>query len=107
LQLLRKTEQHSQYLRALLLPEIKAIDQSPSLIAPRLPFQEGSKVQINQKGVEQQGVLTRRQSATVSFSVFEYRLIEQPKTTPDMPKPGGQPSSPNAEDDFDSLWKSL
>lgn len=107
LQLLRKTEQHSQYLRGLLLPEIKAIDQSPSLVAPRLPFQEGSKIQINQKGVEQQGMLTRRQNATVSFSVFEYRLLEQARPTPETPRPGSQGPSSNTEDDFDSLWKSL
>ncbi|TWI52403.1 hypothetical protein IQ22_03547 [Pseudomonas duriflava] len=107
LQLLRKAEQNSQYLRGLLLPEIKAIDQAPTLIAPRLPFQEGSKVQINQNGMEQQGMLTHRQSATVSFSIFEYRLLES--ASPPPPKPGKEGAgSPSAhEDDFDSLWKSL
>ncbi|WP_409457090.1 molecular chaperone [Pseudomonas oryzihabitans] len=105
LQLLRKAEQNSQYLRALLLPEIKAIDQAPTLIAPRLPFQEGSKVQINQQGDEQRGMLDRRRSMTVSFSVFEYHLLEQ-----SAPQPSGVPSGGpgvRQEEDFDSLWKSL
>ena len=105
LQLLRKAEQNSQYLRALLLPEIKAIDQAPTLIAPRLPFQEGSKVQINQQGVEQRGMLDRRRSMTVSFSVFEYHLLEQASA-----QPAGSPSGSGGgrlEEDFDSLWKSL
>jgi len=105
LQLLRKAEQNSQYLRALLLPEIKAIDQAPTLIAPRLPFQEGSKVQINQQGVEQRGMLDRRRSMTVSFSVFEYHLLEQANA-----QPAGSPAGSGGgrqEEDFDSLWKSL
>ena len=42
-QLLRKTEQSSHYLRALLLPEIAAISRPATVITPRLPFQEGSR----------------------------------------------------------------
>ena len=55
---------------------------APTLIAPRLPFQEGSKVQINQQGNEQRGMLDRRRSMTVSFSVFEYHLLEQSGAQP-------------------------
>ena len=106
LQLLRKAEQNSQYLRALLLPEIKAIDQAPTLIAPRLPFQEGSKVQINQQGNEQRAMLDRRRSMTVSFSVFEYHLLEQNTAQPASGLTIGSPGS-RQEEDFDSLWKSL
>lgn len=104
LQLLRKAEQNSQYLRALLLPEIKAIDQAPTLIAPRLPFQEGSKVQINQQGNEQRAMLDRRRSMTVSFSVFEYHLLEQSNAQANGGSSGG---GMRQEEDFDSLWKSL
>ncbi|HCH78603.1 MAG TPA: molecular chaperone, partial [Pseudomonas sp.] len=53
LRLLRKVDQGSEYLRALLLPEIAAISQPATLIAPRLPFQEGHKVQINRNGEEE------------------------------------------------------
>ncbi|MDC6700787.1 hypothetical protein OEZ73_27265, partial [Leclercia adecarboxylata] len=57
LRLPRKVHQGSEYLRALLLPEISAISQPATLIAPRLPFQEGHKVQINRNGEEQRAVL--------------------------------------------------
>jgi hypothetical protein len=107
LQLVRKGEQSSQYLRALLLPEISAISRPATLITPRLPFQEGNRVQININGEERRATLTRRQTSTGSFNQFEYRILERPNTdqgksvtTPGVKGSGG-------EEDFDSLWKSL
>ncbi|MDZ7887884.1 MAG: molecular chaperone [Pseudomonas sp.] len=107
LQLMRKTEQSSQFLRALLLPAIAAISRPASLITPRLPFQEGNKVLINLHGVEQRAVLTRKQVSTGSFSQFEYRSVEL-----NSPAQGKSVTAPEAsgkagEEDFDSLWKSL
>ncbi|UVE17265.1 molecular chaperone [Pseudomonas sp. LS44] len=108
LQLLRKAEQNSQFLRALLLPEISAISRPATLITPRLPFQEGNKVLINLNGDERRAVLSRKQAGSGSFNQFEYRVVEQtpseptgkPLTAEKGPKDGG-------EEDFDSLWKSL
>ena len=77
LQLVRKAEQSSQYLRALLLPEISAISRPASLITARLPFQEGNKVSINLNGSEHRAVLSRRQTSTGSFNQFEYRGVGQ------------------------------
>ena len=107
LQLVRKAEQNSQYLRALLLPEISAISRPASLITARLPFQEGNKVSINLNGSEHRAVLSRRQASTGSFNQFEYRSVEQ--TSSDHGKPVTAPKSrtPGGEEDFDSLWKSL
>ena len=107
LQLVRKAEQNSQYLRALLLPEISAISRPATLIAPRLPFQEGNKVLINISGTERRAVLSRRQTSTASFSQFEYRSLDQPDTPPG--KSVTTPGSHGADgaEDFDSLWKSL
>jgi hypothetical protein len=108
LQLVRKNEQGSQFLRALLLPEITAISRPASLLTPRLPFQEGNKVIINLHGEETRAVLSRRQNSTGSFSQFEYRKLEQ-----NLPPSDGKPvtapskSGKSAEEDFDSLWKSL
>ncbi|MCO6056459.1 molecular chaperone [Pseudomonas sp. MOB-449] len=105
--LMRKGEQNSHYLRALLLPAISAISRPATLITPRLPFQEGNKVQINLQGNEHRAVLTRRLTSTGSFNQFEYRIFEQP--TPPQGKPVTAPGSqqPGGEEDFDSLWKSL
>jgi hypothetical protein len=107
LQLMRKTEQHSQFLRALLLPAIAAISRPATLITPRLPFQEGNKVLINLNGSEQRAVLSRKQTSTGSFTQFEYRSVEQADAPQGKPvtAPGSQAKA--GEEDFDSLWKSL
>lgn len=107
LQLLRKAEQNSQYLRALLLPEISAISRPASLITARLPFQEGNKVLINIDGSERRAVLSRRQSSTSSFNQFEYRGVDQPPSDPGKPVTAAKTRGPGGEEDFDSLWKSL
>ncbi|EIK96433.1 hypothetical protein PMM47T1_10917 [Pseudomonas sp. M47T1] len=95
LQLLRSNEQSSQYVRGLQLPEIRAIDIQASLIAPRLPFQEGQKVMINTHGEENRAHLGRKVSSTGSFNQFEYRVLEAAHAAT-------QPGS-----EFDSLWKDL
>ncbi|MCU1718305.1 molecular chaperone [Pseudomonas sp. 5P_3.1_Bac2] len=107
LQLVRSAEHTSQFLRALLLPEISAISRPASLITACLPFQEGHRVCINTEGSEQAAILTCRLTSTGSFSQFEYRGIAlQPheEGISITPKPG-QPVA--GEEDFDSLWKSL
>lgn len=107
LQLVRKTEQNSQYLRAFLLPGISAISRPASLITPRLPFQEGNKVLINLNGNERPALLSRKQTSTGSFSQFEYRIIEQPPAAPGKPVTSSKSHGVGGEEDFDSLWKSL
>jgi hypothetical protein len=107
LQLVRKAEQNSQYLRALLLPEISAISRPASLITPRLPFQEGSKVLINDHGEEHRAVLTRKQVSTGSFNQFEYHRVGAEEGTAGKPVTASQSQKPAGEEDFDSLWKSL
>ena len=94
LQLVRTRDDHSHYLRGLLLPEISAIDLPATLLAPRLPFQEGNKVLINTQGEEHRAGLDRRVASTHSFNQFAYRSLETARN-------GG------SEEDFDSLWKSL
>ncbi|MBV4476322.1 molecular chaperone [Pseudomonas botevensis] len=94
LQLVRSRDDHSHYLRGLLLPEISAIDLPATLLAPRLPFQEGSKVLINTHGEEHRAGLDRRVASTHSFNQFAYRSLDSAQN-------GG------SEEDFDSLWKSL
>ena len=104
---MRKTEQSSQFLRALLLPAIAAISRPASLITPRLPFQEGNKVLINLHGVEQRAVLTHKHASTGSFSQFEYRSVELNNAPLGKSVTAPEASSQAGEEDFDSLWKSL
>ncbi|QRY79903.1 molecular chaperone [Pseudomonas sp. PDNC002] len=107
LQLLRKTEQGSQYLRALLLPEIAAISRPATVITPRLPFQEGNRVQINLHGEERRATLTRKVTATASFTQFEYQAQDVGTAPSDKPITAPNARGNGGEEDFDSLWKSL
>jgi len=104
LQLIRTSEANSQYLRGLLLPEIRAIDIPATLLAPRLPFQEGNKIMINTNGEESQAALSKRVTSTGSFNQFEYRALEQPASIADGSAAAGNVPQ---EDEFDSLWKEL
>ncbi|WP_338474187.1 molecular chaperone [Pseudomonas sp. MS646] len=97
LQLVREENEHGHYLRGLLLPEISAVDLPPTMIAPRLPFQEGQRVLINTNGQEHRAGLDRRITSTHSFNQFSYHQENAGDT-----QGGGE-----AEGDFDSLWKSL
>ncbi|WP_434456967.1 molecular chaperone [Stutzerimonas urumqiensis] len=107
LRLVRKQDQGSQYLRALILPAIAAISRPATLIAPRVPFQEGHKVELAIDGGERRAILSQRIAGTSSFSQFEFRALDTATVTAEMPvtargtKPDGGP------EDFDSLWKSL
>ncbi len=107
LRLLRKVDQGSEYLRALLLPEIATLSQPAMLIAPRLPFQEGHKVLIKQNGQEQRAILNRRQSSTGNYNQFEYRSLGQLSPERETPVTGWQSHATGRDEDFDSLWKSL
>lgn len=102
LQLVRTRDDHSQYLRGLLLPAISAIDLPATLLAPRLPFQEGNKVLINTNGEERRAGLDRRVASTNSFNQFAYRSLETTRN-----ENAAANGAAHLEEDFDSLWKSL
>jgi hypothetical protein len=99
MQLLR-AEQSSQYLRALLLPEVRAIDVPATVVAPRLPFDDGCKVMINTSGEERRASLSNRRATTGSYNQFEYQMLEGPKKNVAQNE-----SAP--EQEFDSLWTVL
>lgn len=107
LRLLRKTDQGSEYLRALLLPEISVISRPATLIVPRLPFQEGQKVQINQNGDEHRAMLCRRQAGTSSYNQFEYQLVGLTAAIQETPITARGTQGTSRGEDFDSLWNTL
>jgi len=117
-QLLRPGEGSSNYLRALLVPEIPAISRPASLITPRVPFQEGSRVNINHAGIETKATLTKRSIHTASISQYEYRVSAAIQPVPVAPSVDVTSSAASTfatvetksnkpADDFDSLWKIL
>ncbi len=105
LQLLRNNDTSSQFLRALLVPEINALSQPASVIAPRIPFQEGHKVAINQQGTELKATLVKRTMHTGSISQFEYKVTTPIK--PIDPPTSADPIDNPMSEDFDSLWNLL
>ncbi|WXL25217.1 molecular chaperone [Ectopseudomonas mendocina] len=107
LQLLRNGDSNSQYMRALLLPEISIISRPASLIVPRIPFQEGSKVNININGNEHRAVLKQRLTSTGSFNQFDYQVTVLNDEMPDSPGTISAHDGKAGKEDFDSLWKSL
>ncbi|MCQ3000101.1 molecular chaperone [Pseudomonas syringae] len=94
-----RPELNSPYMRSLLLPEIRAIEQPATILAPRLPFKEGNNVMINIAGEEHRGLLGHQRTSSGSYNQFEYETFELPGQT------GGD--TPKAEQEFDSLWSSL
>lgn len=102
--LIQKVGNSSEYLRGLLLPEVTVIGQPATLITPRLPFQQGSRIVLRQGDREDNGQLSKRISATGSISQFELRLQSR-ATEPDTGASGS--GSNTSEDEFDSLWPSL
>ena len=106
IKLLRKTDHPSRYLRALLVPEVTAIDRPATLLTPRLPFQVNNKVMLLLGGQEVRAQLVDRITATGSFSQFEHHILENDNSRTHT-ETDSTSFSIAAEDDFDSLWKSL
>lgn len=102
IRLLNKTGSHGDFLRALFIPEIKAIGQDASVITPKLPFNIGNKVSININGEDEKYQLTKRIMSTGIISQFQIRSVTQ------RPMDSEQTSSTSADaDSFESLWRQL
>ncbi|MFO1388739.1 hypothetical protein [Cellvibrio sp.] len=99
LAIIHKTGDSSEYLRALEIPALKAINQPATLITNAVSFREYTKARLFRKGDkdlrgDQTNIqLTRRLFGTGAFSQFTYRELMAPKPKETAPK-----------DDFDSIW---
>ena len=103
LRLDQKMGTSSEFLRALLLPDLSSIGQPATLLTPRLPFQSGNRITLLSDGQQQQAQLNRRVSTTSSLSQFELKFRQA--TT--SPREGDGTPRAGEEDGFDSLWHSL
>lgn len=98
---IHKTGGFAEYLRALQIPELRGVNQPPSLITNAISFHEHSKARLytqSQAHVSNEGdksiQLTQRLFATGAFSQFGFRELVTAKTEPKTSK-----------DDFDSVWE--
>lgn len=99
-QLLQKTGSNSTYLRALVLPAIKAIAQPATLLLPHMPFRTGNKIELMHAELQGRFQLVKRLTSTNSFSQFQFRSAGASLST-------NHGTSKLADDDFDSIWGKL
>lgn len=104
---IQKTGDMTEYMRALVLPELRAIGQPATLITPSVPFQVGHKILCTLNGEELKGQLTKLVTNTASISQFQFKLFG--KKAEEQPQKQSVPlaSTGKNDDDFDSLWTSL
>jgi len=101
--LLQKTGSNGPFMRALLLPAIKAIAQPATLLLPRIPFRTGNKVELNYPDIQGRQQLTKRLASTSSFSQFQFRAAGGVAQTSNSLRQ----STGIADDEFDSIWHKL
>lgn len=102
---LKKTGDSTEYMRTLLLPEIKALGREATLITPNLTFRSGYKIVIVRHGEEERAQLGRQVSTTQSFSQFEFQSLRKPGDV--APEKAATAPERESDDDFDSIWSSL
>ncbi|MDE2088765.1 MAG: hypothetical protein KGJ12_01950, partial [Gammaproteobacteria bacterium] len=90
--------QYSEYLRAVMLPEIPAVEQPATLLMPAIASRADDTVLINVHGKETRARLTKVLENTGSFAQIQF----SPLSPPDK-KPGDS----GHRNDFDTLWSSI
>lgn len=104
---IKKTGDATEYMRTLLLPELKAINRPATLITPALTFRSGYKVVLKLDGEEIKASLAQQVSATASFCQFEFQLMRRPSESSDNDIMGSSEATTGDDEDFDSIWASL
>ncbi len=89
-----KAGSQGEYMRVLVLPAIAAIKQPVTLLTPRMPFREGQKIVINQRGKETRVQLDKKLNDTGAYNQFEFRKV-------------ASASDNDNDDDFEDLWGKL
>jgi hypothetical protein len=90
-----------EYMRSLMLPELRAINQPATLITPNLPFKVGSDVDLNMNNRSMRITLVRRLESTGSFTQYEFTGSVNTDSLTD------ENEDKNQEQDYESVWSSL
>jgi len=100
---------NSDYLRCLMLPELRAIDQPATIITPAMPFKPEQKIRINFQDKQVIAQLTQRLETTRSFSQFEFKVLEEKSHSAQQQEETSKQASLAESDeiDFESIWSSL
>ncbi len=112
-QVVHKKGGMTEFMRTLMLPELRAIGQPATLITPNIAFHVGYKVNIVQHGGVAKAQLIKQVTSTASFSQFQFKMLVPANLPADTPVASTAPvvASParkvDPDDDFDSIWSSL
>lgn len=92
----------TEWMRVLMLPELRAIGQEATLVTPSIAFATGYKVMLNIGGRETRVALYRQLNATPGFRQFLFRDLDAP-----LEGDQGAGAADTGKDDFDSIWSNL
>ncbi len=97
----QKTGAEGEPMRVLLLPEIKLVGQSHTLITPRAAFKENQKVSLLREGEEFLIQLQRQLAITGNYARFDFRYIKQ------LEEVVAEDMSAPLDSAYDSVWSSI
>ncbi|PIE41083.1 MAG: hypothetical protein CSA49_05225 [Gammaproteobacteria bacterium] len=107
-QAIHKKGSMSEYMRTLILPELRATGQTATLITPSITFHVGYKVNMNQNGHVTKAQLVKQVASTASFNQFQYKpLTATASGASQQPTATNTGKSKPDNNDFDSVWSSL
>jgi len=92
------------YMRVLMLPELKAANQPATLLTANAPFQEYGRILLNNQGEIRQAQLSRRLFSTGSISQFSFRFLDEAVPTSHTEDQAPEESE-EATSDFTSVWE--
>lgn len=95
----------SEFIRCLMLPELRTIDQPATIITPALPFKLNSRIRIKLQEKQVLATLTRQLESTRSFSQFEFSVLND--DIRDEPVTTQEDKEDDTGLDFDSVWPGL
>lgn len=104
---IKKNGEVSEYLRCLILPEIKAIGRPTTLIAPTLAFREHYKIALKVGKSVSRAQITQMLSSTPSFSQLEFKLLQSADLSTTAPSRTDIPivtTTDVPEKSFDDIW---
>jgi hypothetical protein len=94
-------QQKSGFLRALLLPEIRSLNQAPSLILPNLPYQADQRIMVHINDSVSQVQLTDLIENTGNYCRYHFNNL----STDSSHARNDEATSDAGE--FQSLWTSI
>jgi len=106
-QLVQKTGKEQNYLRAFLIPELKAIGQAATLLTLKLGYRVGAKVIVKDSIGELPTRLTKCNESTSSFMQFQFSYVGKAPADIDSQRDQNREVVNGSSSEFSSIWKEL